>query len=208
PSTEPYPFPQFGFCSTKLHADIRVLQLGSWVSDVESESDERGSGKWGERLLWRAMNTGMHYAEHMSCRRPNDSVEVLLSDMECEGGEGGKRCDEAGKYKYALDVYGNGWSSQFKRLTTANALTFKSTIYPKWSTASPPWVHYVLIQNAYSDLYDVLVSFRGYLAGRWAHEELVAKIAREGVEWSLTSWRKEDFLFRCVHVLYRGCGGM
>jgi hypothetical protein len=46
--------------------------------------------------------------------------------------------------------------------------------------------------------------------GREAHEELVAKIAREGMEWSLTFWRKEDavaFLFRCVRVLCCGCGG-
>jgi len=139
-------------------------------------------------------------------------VEVLLSDVECEGGESGKRvrvervkkmglnhgmldiafagnpnqCDpetckgleelfdwrrtmsarEAGKYKYVLDVLvfiltlcsygrfinlivatatylfvyqvdGNGCSSQFKRLMTANAPTFKSTIYPEWYVISP-----------------------------------------------------------------------
>jgi len=34
--------------------------------------------------------------------------------------------------------------------------------------------------------------FRDDLAGPGAHEELVAKIAREGMEWSLTFWRKED----------------
>ncbi|OAX33746.1 hypothetical protein K503DRAFT_699927, partial [Rhizopogon vinicolor AM-OR11-026] len=109
-------------------------------------------------------------------------------------------CDEAGKYKYALDVYGNGWSSQFKRLMTANAPTFKSTIYPE---CLAPWVHYVLIQNAYSDLYDVLVFFRGDLAVRWAHEELVAKIAREGVECSLTFWREEDAVAFFVWVCSR-----
>ena len=56
------------------------------------------------------MNTGMHHAEHMSWRvaqsnrlmevaqRPNGSVEVLLSDVECEGGDDGKRV-RVGKVK-------------------------------------------------------------------------------------------------------------
>ncbi|OJA19909.1 hypothetical protein AZE42_10905 [Rhizopogon vesiculosus] len=44
-----------------------------------------------------------------------------------------------------------------------------------------PWVHYVLIHYAYSDLYDALVFFRSALAGRGVREELVAKIARGGV---------------------------
>ena len=49
------------------------------------------------------MNTGMHHAEHMSWRvaqsnrlmemaqRSNGSVEVLLRDVECEGGDNRKR---------------------------------------------------------------------------------------------------------------------
>src|SRR5258708_2161284 len=39
---EPYPTLQFSFCSTKIHAHIRVPQPGSWISDVEGESDEEG----------------------------------------------------------------------------------------------------------------------------------------------------------------------
>jgi len=45
------------------------------------------------------------------------------------------------------------------------------------------------------------VFFHGDLAGRGAHEELAAKIAKEGREWSLAFWREEDmvaYLFRCV----------
>jgi hypothetical protein len=45
-----------------------------------------------------------------------------------------------------------------------------------------PWVHYVPIQNTYSDVFDALVFFRGDLAGRGAREELVAKIAKEEME--------------------------
>ncbi|OJA11479.1 hypothetical protein AZE42_12440 [Rhizopogon vesiculosus] len=132
---------------------------------------------------------------------PNGSVEVLLSDVECEGGDDGKRVGVGKVKKMRLNhgmldiafagvrtnvtlrrVYGNGWSSQFMWLMTANALTSKSTIYPEWFTNGlAPWVHDIPIQNTYSNLYDALVFFRSDLVGRGAYEELVAKIAREGM---------------------------
>ena len=40
--------------------------------------------------------------------------------------------EEAGNYKYVLDIDGNGWSGRFKRLMTTNSLVFKTTIYPEW----------------------------------------------------------------------------
>ncbi|KAG5653815.1 hypothetical protein H0H81_010283 [Sphagnurus paluster] len=106
----------------------------------------------------------------------------------------------AGNYKYILDVDGNGWSSRFKRLITSNSLIFKSTIYPEWFTDRiAPWVHYIPVQNDYSDLYDSLLFFRGDLDGRNAHDDLAEKIATAGREWSLRFWRKEDltaYMFR------------
>ncbi|OJA08891.1 hypothetical protein AZE42_07839 [Rhizopogon vesiculosus] len=87
-SAEPYPVPQFSFYSTKLHADVRVPQPGSWISDVEGGSDEEG--KWekkgDERLLRKAMIRGC-----IMRSRLNGNAEVLFSDTECEGGENGKR---------------------------------------------------------------------------------------------------------------------
>ncbi|OAX31390.1 hypothetical protein K503DRAFT_664223, partial [Rhizopogon vinicolor AM-OR11-026] len=164
--------PQFSFCSTRLHADIRVPQPDSWMSD-------EGSGR-GRKTLWRAMNMGMHHAEHRTWRdalsdrlmdmaqRPKGSVGFLLSDAGCEGGRDGER----------VTVDGNGCSSQFKRLMITNALIFKSTIYPECFTDRlAPWVNYFPIQNACSDLYDALVFFRGDLAVRGACEELMAKVA-------------------------------
>lgn len=107
---------------------------------------------------------------------------------------------EAVKYKYVLDVDGNGWSSRFKRLMTSNSVVFKSTVYPEWFTHRiAPWVHYVPIQVDYSDLYDALLFFRGDPSGHGAHEDLAKKIARRGREWSLSFWRKEDM----VAYLYR-----
>ena len=121
-----------------------------------------------------------------------------------------------GRYKYIMDVDGNGWSSRFKRLITSNALIFKSTIYPEWCVVYPiylvtinrvsrytdrfqPWVHYVPVQVDLSDLLDTLYFFRGDPAGNNGHPDLAEKIAKQGREWSLTHWRKVDmtaYMFR------------
>lgn len=109
---------------------------------------------------------------------------------------------EAGKYKYVLDVDGNGWSSRFKRLMTSNSLIFKATVYPEWFTDRiQPWVHYIPVKYDYSDLHDSLTFFRGDLSGRGAHEEMAGKIAKAGREWSKAFWRKEDmvaYMFRLL----------
>lgn len=106
----------------------------------------------------------------------------------------------AGKYKYIIDVDGNGWSSRFKRLITSNSLIFKSTIYPEWFTDRiEPWVHYVPVQNDLSDLFDSLVFFRGDPTGTNAHDDMARKIAYAGRAWSKKFWRKEDltaYMFR------------
>ena len=57
-----------------------------------------------------------------------------------------------------------------------------------------PWVHYVPIQVSYADLYDAVAFFR-------AHDELAARIAKAGRDWSQRFWRREDmtaYLFRYV----------
>ncbi|KAG1724298.1 glycosyl transferase family 90-domain-containing protein [Suillus paluster] len=256
PSANPFPVPQFSYCSSPLHADIRVPVPLSWVDDVEGERDEEGAWekKEDERLLWRGLNTGIHHASDRPWRdsqrdrlveiaqRTDGSVEVLVMDDHGDG-EGMKveemkkarmnpamldiafagspsQCEpetcreleegfewrrrmsvrDAGRYKYVLDVDGNGWSSRFKRLITTNSLVFKSTVYPEWFTDRlSPWVHYIPIQIDYSDLYDALLFFRGDPSGRGAHADLGAKIARSGREWSRAFWRKEDmtaYLFR------------
>ncbi|KAJ7143768.1 glycosyl transferase family 90-domain-containing protein [Mycena epipterygia] len=99
----------------------------------------------------------------------------------------------AGRYKYVLDVDGNGWSSRFKRLMNSGSLIFKATAYPEWFTDRiAPWVHYIPIQNSYVDLLDALVFFRGDPAGAGAHDDMARRIAAAGREWSRRYWRKED----------------
>ncbi|KAJ7721132.1 glycosyl transferase family 90-domain-containing protein [Mycena metata] len=94
----------------------------------------------------------------------------------------------AARYKYVLDVDGNGWSSRFKRLMNSGSLIFKASAYPEWFTDRlAPWVHYVPIQNSYTDLLDTLLFFR-------AHDERGARIAAAGREWSRRFWREEDLV--------------
>ncbi|KAF9004548.1 glycosyl transferase family 90-domain-containing protein [Cyathus striatus] len=106
----------------------------------------------------------------------------------------------AGRYKYIIDVDGNGWSSRFKRLITSNSLIFKSTVYPEWYTDRiQPWVHYVPVHVDLTDLYDSLLFFRGDQAGKNSHDAMAKKIAYAGREWSKLFWRKEDltaYMFR------------
>ncbi|KAG2343415.1 hypothetical protein BDR05DRAFT_884254 [Suillus weaverae] len=271
PVAHPFPIPQFSYCSSPLHSDIRVPIMLSWVEDVEGGEEGDGGleeawmGKEDDRLLWRGMNTGIHHGKEkpwkeaqrgrlmdlVSSPSPSNSrsekhaalaktVDVLLTDPASDGIKtqtlkkstvnpalmdiafAGKpsQCEveickeveerwewrrrmgvkEAGRYKYVLDVDGNGWSSRFKRLMTSNSVVFKSTIYPEWFTHRlAPWVHYIPIQIDYSDLYDALLFFRGDPSGHGAHEDLAKKIARRAREWSLRFWRREDM----VAYLYR-----
>ncbi|KAF8217988.1 glycosyl transferase family 90-domain-containing protein [Mycena galopus ATCC 62051] len=99
----------------------------------------------------------------------------------------------AGRYKYILDVDGHGWSSRFKRLMNSGSLIFKATTYPEWFTDRlAPWVHYIPVQNSYSDLLDALLFFR-------AHDKAAQRIAAAGREWSRRYWRQEDL----VAYMYR-----
>jgi hypothetical protein len=97
-------------------------------------------------------------------------------------------------------VDGNGWSSRFKRLISSNALVLKATVYPEWfSRRIMPWVHFVPVQNDYSDVFDVLAFFRGGVGGLGAHDDMARRIAERGKEWSERMWRKEDltaYMFR------------
>ncbi|KAF7312543.1 SPX domain-containing protein [Mycena indigotica] len=102
---------------------------------------------------------------------------------------------KAAHYKFILDVDGNGWSSRFKRLMNSGSLIFKASGYPEWFTDRlAPWVHFIPIQNSFSDLLDALVFFRGDPSGQGAHDVMARRIAEAGREWSRKFWRKEDLV--------------
>lgn len=82
----------------------------------------------------------------------------------------------------------------------------KATLFPEWYTDRvEPWVHYVPVQNDYSDLYDSLLFFAGDVSGKGAHDAMAKKIGLAGREWAHSFWRPEDvkaYMFRCVNMTF------
>ncbi|GHJ84047.1 hypothetical protein NliqN6_0449 [Naganishia liquefaciens] len=98
------------------------------------------------------------------------------------------------KYKYTVDIDGNGWSSRFRRLLTSSSVILKSTIFPEWnSDILIPWYHYVPLKVDYSDLYDIMVYFAGSPDGQVkGHDDQAARIAQRGRAFAVDRWRWED----------------
>lgn len=59
PKAPRLPAPQFSYCSTQLHYDIRPAVPLGWVEDMEPSVDPEWEDKVDERLLWRGSNTGI-----------------------------------------------------------------------------------------------------------------------------------------------------
>ncbi|PLW07099.1 hypothetical protein PCASD_25404 [Puccinia coronata f. sp. avenae] len=151
------------------------------------------------------------------------TCEYMAKNLQFAGTMG---LDESYQYKYLIDVDGNGWSGRFHRLMSTKSLVLKSTIFPEWySDRVQPWVHYVPIKVDYSDLYDVMVFFRGEddpadltkaqkkpassrrapraarRDSRLGHDHLAEKIATQGKRWAAEHWRRPDmaaYMFRLV----------
>ncbi|KAG7091997.1 hypothetical protein E1B28_008384 [Marasmius oreades] len=171
--------------ATGVHGVVDVL-----FDSAVNETSQVGVPKQMRKALLNPSMVDMGFAGEMQCE-----PEVCRKMEEIYPETRRMSREEAGNYKYVMDLDGNGWSGRFKRLITSNALVFKSTVFPEWYTARiQPWVHYVPVQVDLSDLYDSLIFFRGDPNGEGAHEELAKKIATEGREWSRTFWRREDLI--------------
>ncbi|KAE8538024.1 hypothetical protein D1P53_006091 [Cryptococcus gattii VGV] len=98
------------------------------------------------------------------------------------------------KYKYVIDVDGNGWSSRFRRLLQGNNVVFKSTLYPEWfHDMLIPWYHYVPTKLDYSDIFDILAFFQGSPDGSIpGRDDLAKEIAAHAHEFVQERWREED----------------
>jgi hypothetical protein len=94
--------PQFAYCSTKLHHDIQVPLLLSWIEDILPRSDDPvWEERLDERLGWRGSNTGMYHSPDTRWRSSqrarvvdfthdlNGTVKVLLPSADNKkAGEG------------------------------------------------------------------------------------------------------------------------
>ncbi|KAG8745102.1 Glycosyltransferase Family 90 domain containing protein [Ceratobasidium sp. 414] len=151
---------------------------------------EERSGEMNERLFDIAFA-----GEPIQCEEP--VCTEMKSIFEYRG-----RMDwsAANRYKYIMDIDGNGWSARFKRLMTTNSMILKTTIFPEWyMDRVMPWVHYVPVKVDLTDLYDIMEFFRGDGQGQGGHDDLARKIGLAGKIWSKTFYRKEDmiaYLFR------------
>ena len=261
--------PQFSFCATTLHADVRATSMAQTSRTLDDGEDAKWDDKDDDRLFWRGTLTGLWHRAGINWWQsqrlrlvnatrastpeleptrngltfdPLARVSVLrptharadpvgppaeLARRKLNGAlmdvglvEEGRGCEReqceaiaqafkfgpyvpaqaAGKYKYVMDVDGNGWSSRFRRLMSSHSVVFKATLYPEWWTRrAQPWVHYVPVQLDYSDLVDSLVFFAGDMSGEGAHEEMAKKIAESGRDWVHAYWREEDvtaYMFR------------
>ncbi|KAL5507089.1 hypothetical protein ACEPAH_6545 [Sanghuangporus vaninii] len=180
--------------ASSVDGDIKVLP----PPKEGEENNQVGEGvKWPKVRINPAMMDISFAGSPVQCEEP--TCEELKSQFDWR-----KRMDtsESSRYKYVIDVDGNGWSSRFKRLMASNSLIFKSTVYPEWFVDRiQPWVHYVPIAYDYSDLYDAFIFFRGDITGAGNHDELAKKIALAGSKWASTFWRQEDataYMFRLL----------
>lgn len=133
----------------------------------------------------------------------------LCEDIDAEIDFLGRVTPEKGsRYKYALDVDGNGWSSRFYRLLTAGSAVFKMTIFPDWNQDwLVPWLHYVPVKPSYDDLYDLAAFFIGPVSEGGVvdtdrgHEELGRKIGEAGQAFARDYWTWEamqSYMFRMI----------
>ena len=61
PSPQHAMVPEFSYCSTTLHHNIRIPVPYEWVEDIPQGDDPPFNDKHDERLLWRGSNTGMFH---------------------------------------------------------------------------------------------------------------------------------------------------
>jgi len=63
PAPQPVFSPEFAYCSTTIHRNIRIPVPYDWVEDVYPRSaDPEWDEKADERLLWRGSNIGMYHS--------------------------------------------------------------------------------------------------------------------------------------------------
>ncbi|EIN13346.1 hypothetical protein PUNSTDRAFT_59402 [Punctularia strigosozonata HHB-11173 SS5] len=192
-----------------------------WEEKLDGSRDDEGNG----RLFWRG---GPACAGEAWCGAAQRARLVKLRDgggavmvanatgwgtAEVEAGGGGlldvrfadrpMDARELARHKFAMDVDGGGeQEAGFKRLLASGAVVLRSTVRRAWfERRMVSWVHYVPVQNDYSDVLDVMAFFTG-LGGdaQVAEKDALAKrIAEHGKEWTRRMWRKEDltaYLFR------------
>ena len=77
--------PQFSYCPTTLHQDIRPSVPINWVEDLYPGDDLEWEDKVDERLMWRGTNTGMWHNEGKTRWRESQRARLVFWATELEG---------------------------------------------------------------------------------------------------------------------------
>ncbi|WRT67118.1 uncharacterized protein IL334_004084 [Kwoniella shivajii] len=141
----------------------------------------------------------------LQCHEEDGSCEDMRREIEFMGRV---KKEDSLKYKYVMDVDGNGWSGRFRRLLSDDNVVFKSTLFIEWyNEMLIPWYHYVPIKLDYSDIHDIMAFFVGSPDGTVkGHDELAREIAKNAIEFVDTKWRLQDmqsFMFLLLLEYWR-----
>lgn len=125
-------------------------------------------------------------------------------------------------HKYLIDLDGMGYSARFPALLKSKSAVMKTTVYTEYmSEWIQPWLHYIPVSQAYSEIYNIYAYFSGatssmlnaanatrdqfQAAGHHTHkldtDAELRKIAEAGREWMFKIGRKLDMEI----YLYRLC---
>ncbi|KAK5201980.1 hypothetical protein LTR16_000789 [Cryomyces antarcticus] len=103
--------------------------------------------------------------------------------------------------KYLPDIDGNSFSGRYRGFLRSTSLPIKATVYSEWHDARlVAWKHFVPMDNTFVDVYGLMQYFLGF-GGKGAHDEVAARIAKEGREWAERVLRREDMLVYVYRLL-------
>ncbi len=176
---------------------LRLLQsnwTGTYTS-VIAKTKSDSSGLLGTSLE----DVGIEFSEVKAKDLVDDFLDIAFS----EPSQCGEVCDlfdnlpygpcgrieeaESNKYRYVIDVDGNGWSGRYPRLLRSQQVVLKSTVIEQFNQDwIVPWVHYVPLSPSYKEILNIITYFTG------EHKEEAYRIAQQGRDWRIKYWRQED----------------
>ncbi|KAK6496048.1 F-actin-capping protein subunit beta [Arthrobotrys musiformis] len=167
------------------------------------------------KLYWRGSNTGTYASSQMKWET-NHRARFLLkvqninkTDLFDVGMTAYIQCDwtvceamreafglppragkgDSYKYKFVMDMDGNGYSGRFYRLLRSNSVVFKQTLVEQWHDDRVfPWVHYVPVTIGLDEIEHLVKYFSSGGQGARQAEE----IAAESTSWMKAALRPVD----------------
>ncbi|KAF3146669.1 F-actin-capping protein subunit beta [Orbilia oligospora] len=177
----------------------------------KNDVDSRNFTSKENKLYWRGSNTGTYASPQMKwetnhrarfmlkVRNNTDLFDVGMTAYiqcdwnTCQAMEQAlglpPRADKNAsfKYKFVMDMDGNGYSGRFYRLLQSNSVVFKQTLVEQWHDERViPWVHYIPVTIGLDEIED-LVRFFSTEGARQAEE-----IAGESTSWVKVALRPID----------------